>query len=92
MTRVRKRIRVGGRVQGVGFRYFTSSIGRNLGLVGQVRNEPEGTVLIEVEGDPVAVEQFLVHVRQGPALARVATCEIEDLPPGSGLSAFEIDR
>lgn len=92
MTLVRKRILVGGRVQGVGFRYFTSSVGRNLGLVGQVRNEPDGTVLIEVEGDPIAVEQFLLQVQQGPALARVTTCEVEDLPPGSGLSAFEIAR
>ena len=92
MTLVRKRILVGGRVHGVGFRYFTSSVGRNLGLVGQVRNEPDGTVLIEVEGDPIAVEQFLLQVQQGPALARVTTCEVEDLPPGSGLSAFEIAR
>ena len=92
MSLVRKRIRVGGRVQGVGFRYFTSSIGRNLGLVGQVRNEPDGAVSIDVEGDPAAVEQFLVQVRQGPALARVTTCEVEDLPPGSGLSAFGIER
>ncbi len=92
MSIVRRRIRVRGRVQGVGFRYFVASVGRNLDLLGSVRNEVDGDVSIEVQGEAPAVEQFLVHVRRGPALARVTECSVADLPPGDDLAAFAIER
>lgn len=79
-----------GRVQGVGFRYFTWSVGRNLDLVGFVRNEPDGAVLVEAEGAPDAVAQLLLQVQRGPANARVERTEIEELAPSGHTGEFEV--
>ena len=46
------RIRLGGRVQGVGFRWYTRREAQELGLPGRVRNLPDGGVEVEVAGDP----------------------------------------
>jgi acylphosphatase len=88
---VRKRIRVVGRVQGVGFRYFAWSVGRNLGVAGFVRNEPDGAVLCEVEGIGAAVAQFVDLVGKGPAHARVDAVEVTEQTPRGGEGTFDID-
>jgi acylphosphatase len=89
---VRRRIRVEGRVQGVGFRYFASSIARNLGLKGFVRNEPDGAVVCEAQGPRALVEQLVAQVRRGPAHARVLRCEVAELEPRDDATDFAIDR
>ncbi|MCP6756205.1 acylphosphatase, partial [Klebsiella pneumoniae] len=51
------RIWVSGRVQGVGFRWFTRKAAQEVGgLDGQVRNLPDGRVEVEVAGEPERVE------------------------------------
>lgn len=50
MSEVRKRIVFHGRVQGVGFRYTAKYLAQSLGLTGWVKNEYDGTVLMEVQG------------------------------------------
>ena len=50
MSEVRKRIVFHGRVQGVGFRYTAKYLAQSMGLTGWVKNEYDGTVLIEVQG------------------------------------------
>ena len=62
---------VHGRVQGVFFRHFTRQTAEELGLVGTVENQPEGTVRVIAEGERIALESFLVWLHQGPELARV---------------------
>ena len=84
--------RATGRVQGVGFRWFASHAGRDLGLRGFVRNESDGSVLAEVEGEPAAVERFVEQVRRGPAHARVTGCAVEDLPAEGRLGEFAVER
>lgn len=86
----RIRARVTGRVQGVGFRYFTWNLGRDLGLVGYVRNERDGGVLIEAQGPTDAVAQLLERVQRGPAHARVEQAAVEELPPSDDAREFEI--
>ncbi|GAA5164027.1 carbamoyltransferase HypF [Pseudonocardia eucalypti] len=77
----RRRIRVGGIVQGVGFRPFVYALAREFGLAGFVRNDESG-VLIEVEGDPAALSGFTASVpTRAPALAVVAEVRVDDLPP-----------
>lgn len=66
---------VTGRVQGVGFRWATSQKAKALGLVGWVRNQPDGTVRVVAEGSPRAAEALLVWLRQGPDRAHVDHCE-----------------
>ncbi len=50
MSEVRKRIVFHGRVQGVGFRYTAKYLAQSMGLTGWVRNEYDGTVLMEIQG------------------------------------------
>ncbi|MCB1057752.1 MAG: acylphosphatase [Acidobacteria bacterium] len=70
---------VEGRVQGVGFRYFTTHAARSLGLRGWVRNRADGTVEIEVTGDASAVARLRLRVEMGPPGAHVSRIEEEAL-------------
>ena len=56
---------VKGRVQGVGFRYFTHRVARELGVRGRVKNLPNGTVEVYAEGDEDPMEQFLTGIKKG---------------------------
>jgi acylphosphatase len=67
--------RVTGRVQGVNYRASARREAQLLGLAGWVRNEPDGSVLIDAEGDPAALEAFLDWCRRGPPLSRVDRVE-----------------
>ncbi len=69
--RVRRRFRVSGVVQGVGFRPFVYVTATSLGLAGDVSNDSSG-VVIEVEGDRAALDKFEAALRNdAPPLARV---------------------
>lgn len=69
---------VSGVVQGVGFRYFTVKVARELGIKGYVKNLPDGRVYIYAVGDEKALEKFLANVRKGPPLAVVRDVLIRD--------------
>jgi DNA ligase D-like protein (predicted 3'-phosphoesterase) len=69
---------VSGRVQGVGFREATLRRARELGLLGWVRNEADGSVRVHAEGAAAAVQQLAEFLREGPRGADVATVEFED--------------
>lgn len=66
---------IGGRVQGVGFRYSTSRQAQSLGLAGWVRNREDGRVEAEFEGDRAVLEQMLEWCWSGPAFAHVTQVE-----------------
>lgn len=91
MNRTAKRIIVHGRVQGVGFRYFARHVGTRLGLTGDVRNRPDSTVEIIVEGPVGKVEEFVREMERGPSLAQVQRVDVEDIPPRDCYSAFLIE-
>ncbi len=80
---------VTGRVQGVAYRASTAHEARALGLAGWVRNRPDGSVELEVEGAPDAVAQLLAWCHRGPSAARVAHVAIVDVAP-TGEAGFEI--
>jgi acylphosphatase len=86
-----KQIRVHGRVQGVGFRYFVQRAGNRLGLTGNVRNRPDDTVEIVVAGDAELIEEFLKEVTKGPPLSRVERLEINDVAPVEKFRSFQIE-
>jgi acylphosphatase len=71
-------IAVYGRVQGVGFRYFTKIKADSLGINGFVKNQTDGSVYIEAEGDPDVMNDFIALCRKGPALARVNNLVINE--------------
>ncbi len=60
----RQRIIFQGRVQGVGFRARTTSIASRYPVTGWVRNEPDGTVMLEAQGDEQVLENFLNDLRR----------------------------
>lgn len=68
---IRIRIIVSGTVQGVFFRAGACDEARQLGVGGFARNEPDGSVLIEAEGSPRAVERFQEWCAAGPPRAAV---------------------
>ncbi len=84
------RLIVEGRVQGVGFRYFTQRMARQIGVFGWVRNLEDGSVEIRAEGEAVRMGQFLARVRQGPSLGRVTRVQVEETPRG-GFPDFRIE-
>lgn len=59
---IRKRITFHGRVQGVGFRYTARHLAQSLGLTGWVRNECDGTVLLEIQGRAAMIDKMLVRL------------------------------
>jgi acylphosphatase len=81
---------IGGRVQGVGYRASAAHEARRLGLLGWVRNRPDGTVEIEAQGDAPVLELLLVYLRHGPRGARVKSVDVDWLPVASDLDPFEI--
>ena len=90
-SRVRVIARITGTVQGVKYRATAQREAHRRGLTGWVRNEPDGTVLIDIEGDPAAVDTFLTWCAEGPPGARVATVETTAATP-VGYEEFAILR
>jgi acylphosphatase len=60
-----------GRVQGVGFRYFTQTLAMDLHLTGWVRNEMDGSVCLEAYGEEPALHKFLTKIEEGPRFGKV---------------------
>ena len=85
-----RRYVVSGRVQGVGFRYFTQAIAARENLHGWVRNLPDGRVEAAAEGEADAMERFEHALRHGPPGARVEHVEVEHTVPGGRDTGFTV--
>ena len=88
--RVARRFLISGRVQGVGFRYFTHEVAIREGISGWVRNRPDGRVEAYVEGEADTVTRVERALRQGPPGARVEAVEVSTEPASGEYSQFEI--
>lgn len=73
-------IQVYGKVQGVGFRYHTRKAAQRFGVNGFVKNQVDGTVYVEAEGEELAVDLFCDWCRNGPDWARVTDVNIQNQP------------
>ncbi len=62
---IRKHFKITGRVQGVGFRYRAKYAANGMGLTGWVRNEWDGSVEMEVQGEKELINQLLVRINSG---------------------------
>jgi acylphosphatase len=71
----RLHIRIHGRVQGVGFRWFVREEARRLGLSGRVANLPDGGVEVEAGGEPSSLERLRRALEVGPTGATVERLE-----------------
>jgi acylphosphatase len=88
--RIARRYLIRGRVQGVGFRYFTHAAAVRENVHGWVRNTPDGNVEVAAEGEPDAVERFERQIRHGPAGSRVDQVAVAEAGEAGGHTAFTI--
>lgn len=84
-------IKVSGRVQGVFYRASTHDEAQRLGVKGFVKNEPDGSVYIEAEGENTVLEALIEWCRQGPPAARVSNVEVQE-GTWKGFSEFAVKR
>jgi acylphosphatase len=89
--RIARKFVISGRVQGVGFRWFTQDAARREGVMGWVRNLPDGRVEVLVEGESDAVTNMERAIRMGPRGARVEKVDVDDEEVG-GYRSFTIER
>lgn len=85
-----RRYLVSGRVQGVGFRYFTRARARELGIRGWVRNLADGRVEVVASASERDLALFEQRLGEGPAGAVVHRMEPSAADGGSGATDFEI--
>ena len=86
-------VRISGRVQGVGFRWFVREEARRLGLSGWVTNLPSGDVEVEAGGERSSLERLRGALQVGPSGAQVD--EVQDIAGAGGTSLpypFNIHR
>ena len=86
------RFLIAGKVQGVGFRWFTRRAATDLGVTGRVRNLSDGRVEAEAAGNPEQLDAFRERLRQGPSGSRVSRIEEQEISPVPEWDGFVIDR
>lgn len=89
MGDARRRLRVEGRVQGVGFREACVHEARSLGLAGWVRNRADGSVEVLAEGPRAAMARLVGWLQRGPPAARVERITEVDDTLDEPLARFE---
>lgn len=82
--------RVTGRVQGVGFRWWTRRTAEELEVAGSVRNCRDGSVEVKASGAPDAVERLRDALAEGPASARVEEVAELEADPNTHRNGFHI--
>ncbi|MFP5081215.1 acylphosphatase [Pedobacter sp. JCM 36344] len=71
------KILIKGKVQGVTFRETTKYVADQSGIKGLIRNEKDGSVYIEAEGEQWLLDSFLEWCNDGPDRAKVESCDFE---------------
>jgi len=84
------KILLSGRVQGVGFRYFTESRAQKYNIRGYVRNTRDNKVEIVCQGEEEDLDQFIENVKRGPAFSVVTDVNIEEIKNCKTYSSFDI--
>ena len=84
---VRKQIVFNGWVQGVGFRYRAIQAAEMYGVTGWVRNDPGGSVTIEIQGTDDQIDKVIVAVERG-TYVRIEQMEVRNIPLKEGERGF----
>jgi acylphosphatase len=84
-----RRLRITGRVQGVGFRYALQHEATRLGATGWVRNRGDGSVEALVQGSAESVDALIAWAKRGPPGARVTDLQAE-AGAQEALAGFEL--
>ena len=78
-------------MQGVGYRFFAIRAANRLGVVGSVKNLPDGTVEAIAEGPPDAVAEFRSELWRGPSSAQVTAVDESEIKPSGRYQSFDVD-
>ena len=88
-----KRVIFEGRVQGVGFRYTVKDLARGFDVRGWVKNLPDGTVELQVMGEPEEVESFIREIAEESSVAHhIKNLTSMKIPPLENCPGFTIER
>ena len=90
MAKVRRRLVIAGRVQGVFYRVTMREYAHSLNVHGWVKNRHDGKVEALLEGEEEDVEMLIRWCRQGPPGARVSAVEVLTEPYTGEYSGFEV--
>jgi acylphosphatase len=90
MAREQRHIKIHGKVQGVGYRFFATRVARRLGLKGWIENNRDGTVEASVEGETSAIDEWLEELKEGPRYAEVTKIEQETKDFSGKLPDFDV--
>ncbi|WP_438970289.1 acylphosphatase [Methylophaga sp.] len=81
---------ISGHVQGVSYRVSAWEKAQQLGLMGWVKNLPDGRVEMLVEGDEAALQKMMAWAEKGPCFAKVSNVTISEQPATDQFSDFQI--
>lgn len=88
---IAKQVIFEGRVQGVGFRYTVKDLSRGFDVCGWVKNLPEGTVELQVMGEPDEVESFIKEIAEESSVAHhITQLTAADIPLLENCAGFKI--
>lgn len=90
MAKELRHIRIHGKVQGVGYRFFATRVARRLGLKGWIRNNRDGSVETMVEGESATIDEWIEELREGPRYAEVTKVEQESKDYSGRLGDFDV--
>jgi acylphosphatase len=83
-------VRIHGKVQGVGYRFFATRVARRLGLKGSIQNQRDGTVEAIVEGDKKTIDEWVEELKEGPRYAEVTKIDQETKDFTGRLGDFDV--
>lgn len=89
-SKVRLHAKIIGRVQGVSYRYYTQLKALEIGLSGWVRNLPDGSVELMVEGSSADVKTLIDWCQIDPSMADVVDIQLDSYPATGEYKGFEI--
>jgi len=92
MALKRVRVRYQGRVQGVGFRFNACQQSKGLDISGFVRNDPDGSVLLEAEADERVLKEFLKKIRTSRLADFIRSEHTEWCEAQGDTSSFAVKR
>jgi len=90
MPKEQRVIRIHGKVQGVGYRFFATRVARRLGLKGNIQNNRDGTVDAVVEGEKNVIDDWIEELKEGPRYAEVTKIDQETKDYTGRLGDFDL--
>lgn len=79
-----------GNVQGVRYRTYVQDVATDLRLVGYVKNQSDGTVVVVAQGFPDVLKEFVEYLHEGSLLSKVTSVAVDWRSPSKTFSEFSL--